>query len=342
MLVHDRRLAASAIGFAAALLVSGPLAAADYFAGRTLTVQVPSGSGGTYHVYCQIVQRNIARHIPGNPQTLIQNKPGGGGATSAAYMMNAAPKDGSYIAMIAPGAITVPLVRKVKYDATKFNWLGAVAARSSAVWIWHTHGIKTLDDLRKKEVTIATTGFASGGSVVPRLINQLLGTKMKLIYGYKGGGALNVAVERGETMGRWNFRSGFTGVRPTWLPEKKIVPIIATGPRDPELKGVPYMRDLLADGSTDQKLYDLVNMNFEVGQAFYAPPGTPKNVVDILRTAFKAMIKDPKTIAEIKQRRIEYSPVSAEDIVKKISTAFDGATPEVIGELKRVFTKQKS
>ncbi len=333
---------ALATAVAALATVGQPVAAADYFNGRTITVQVPSGSGGTYHVYCQIVQRNIARHIPGNPTTVIQNRPGGGGAKSASYMAKVAPKNGTVIAMIAPGAITTPLVRNVKFNAREFNWLGAVAARSSAIWIWHTHGINTLDQIKQKEVTIAATGFSGGGSVIPRMINHLLGTKMKLIYGYKGGGALNLAVERLETQGRWNFRSGFTGVRPTWLPEKKVVPIIATGPRDPMMKGTPHLRDLLKDGSVEQKMYDVIGMNFEVGQAFYAPPGTPKNVVAILKKAFADMIADPRTKADIVERQIEFSPKSAKEVEDEIEKGFQAVTPEVLKGLKRIYQKAKT
>ena len=331
---------ASALGAVAAF--AAPLSSAPYFAGRTITVQVPSGSGGTYHVYCQIVERNIGRHIPGNPTTVIQNRPGGGGAKSAAYMSKVAPKNGTVIAMIAPGAITTPLVRKVKFNAREFNWLGSVAARSSAIWMWHTTGITTLQQIRDKQVTIATTGFSSGGSVIPRMINELLGTKMKLIYGYKGGGALNLAVERKETQGRWNFRSGFTGVRPSWLPKKKVIPIIATGPRDPLMKGVPHLRDLLKPGSIEQKMYDVIGMNFEVGQAFYVPPGTPKNVVGILRKAFADMIADPRTKADIEARRIEFSPKSATEVVDEINKGFDAITPAVLEGLKQIYTKKRS
>jgi len=322
-------------------IMAGPVAADDYFAGKSVTVQVPSGSGGTYHVYCQIVQRNLGRFIPGKPEMLIQNQPGSGGAKSASYMANAAPKNGTYIAMIAPGTLTVPLWRKVKYDGRKFAWLGAPAARSGALWVWHTHGIKTLDDLRKREVTIASTGFAAASSVWPRMMNRFLGTKMKIIYGYKGGGALNLAVERGETMGRWNYYSGFTGVRPTWLPEKKVIPILAMGPRGAELANVPYFRDGLKNGSVQQRVYDVINMNFEVGQAFYAPPGVPQHVHAILKTAFDAMLADPKTKENIEKRRIEFSPKTAEEIEKLIADGFAAATPDVVKEIRAIYKKKK-
>ncbi|MCC2095684.1 MAG: hypothetical protein KDJ29_02260 [Hyphomicrobiales bacterium] len=329
---------------AAALLAlpwSGAAVAADYFAGKTITVEVPSGSGGTYHVYCQIVQNNLGRHIPGNPTMIIKNRPGAGGALSASYMGNVAPKDGTHIAMISPGTITLPLMRKVDFDARKFNFLGSVAARSSAVWIWHTKGIKNLKDLQTRPVKLASSGYAAAGSVFPRLINKVLHTKIQLIYGYKGGGAMNVSIERGETEGRWNYRSGFTGVRPGWIKDRKIVPVLATGPRDDALKGVPHMRDMLKDGSLEANMYDVIGMNFEIGQAFYAPPGVKPEVVAILRTAFDKMIADPKTKEMIEKRRIELSPKTATQIAAELKKGFAAATPDVIAGLRGIYLKKK-
>ena len=329
---------------AALTVMSAPSMAADYFAGKQITVQVPSGSGGTYHVYCQLVQRNIARFIPGNPKTVIQNMPGGGGAKSAAFMSHVAPKDGSIIAMVAPGVITTPMVRKVRYDARTFNWLGAPAARAAGVFFWHTHNVKDWKELRTRPTTIATSGFASSGSIFPRLVNATLGTKMQLIYGYKGGGRMNVSVEKGETMGRNNFLSGFTGVRPTWLPKGLVKPVIMYGPKSPSkfAKGVPRLDDLLKPGTMESKMYEVLGMNLKVGQAFYAPPGAPSNVVSILRKSFTEMMFHKSFIEEIKKRRVEHSPVTAKQINALIKAGFDAATPDVIKAIKkRVYTKKK-
>lgn len=344
MIIRTLKLAAPVIAAGSLMALGGPVAAAEYFAGKTITVQVPSGSGGTYHAYCQMVQRNFGNYIPGNPRTVIQNLPGAGGAKSAAFMYNVASKDGTKMAMIAPGTITTPLVRKVKFDARNFEWLGAPAARSSGVWLWHTSGVKSLDDLKKKEIALGTSGFASAGSVFPRLMNATLGTKIKLIYGYKGGGAINVSVERGETLGRWNFRSGFTGVRPTWIPQKKVAPVIKMGPHDPDpvYAGVPHFRDLLKPGSIGRKMYDVLGMNLDVGQAFYVPQGTPKHVVAILEKSFDKMLADPAFKDKIIKRRIEYSPVSAAQIRQKIKSGFEAATPDVIKALRKIYTKKKS
>ena len=331
--------------FAGALSVFvAPAFADDYFADKTITVQVPSGSGGSYHAYCQAVQRNISRFIAGDPQTVIQNLPGGGGAKSASYMYNVAPKNGTIIGMVAPGIITTPLVRKVKFDARKFEWLGSPAARSNAVWFWHTSGVNSLDDLRKREVPIATSGFASTSSVLPRLINKTLGTKMNIIYGYRGGGLMNLAIEKGEVMGRATFHSAFSTARPTWLPEKKVHAVIVMGPRDPHpsLKGVPHLQDLLKEGSIERKMYEVIAINLEVGQAFYFAPGTPKAIVDEMEQGFAKMLADPTFKEQVLKRGLEYSPVSAAGIRKKIDAGFKEATPEVLTELKKIFTKDKS
>lgn len=337
----DRIISVFAAG--ALLAVAAPASAADYFADKTITVQVPSGSGGSYHAYCQAVQRNISRFLAGNPSTVIQNLPGGGGAKSASYMYNVAPKNGLVFGMVAPGIITTPLVRKVKFDARKFEWLGSPAARSNALWFWHTSGINTLDDLKKKEVPIATSGFASTSSVLPRLVNKTLGTKMNIIYGYRGGGLMNLAIEKGEVVGRATFYSAFTTARPTWLPQKKIHAVLLMGPRDPHpaYKGVPHIADLLKKDSVERKMYDVIAINLEVGQAFYVAPGTPKKIVEELGTAFAKMLVDPTFKKQVLDRGLEYSPVSAADIRKMIDTGFKAAEPEVLVELKKIFQKKK-
>ena len=337
VLIHPRQLAA----LSAFCVLAGPAIAADYFAGKTITVEVPVGSGGSYHVYCQMVQYNLARHIPGNPTMVIRNRPGAGGVVSASYMYNVAKKDGTEIAMIAPGTLTVPLIRKAKFDGRKFNFLGSAAARSAAVWVWHTKGVKTLDDLKKTSVKLASSSYTSAASVFPRMINKALGTKMEVIYGYKGGGAMNLAIERAEVEGRWNYRSGFITAKPGWLKNNMLFPIVATGPRDPELKGVPHLRDFYKEGSIEQKLYDVYEMNFLIGQAFYTPPGVDPQALKILRAAFAKMVADPKTLEMVKQRRLEWAPQSAEVVHAELKKGFGAATPDVAAAFKRVFEKAK-
>jgi len=332
---------AAAITVAIASLTAGgafTASADDYYKDKTVTVQVPSGSGGTYHVYCQLVSSHIGRHIPGKPKVVIQNLSGAGGAKSASYMMNVAPKDGSYIAMIAPGVITDPLIRKHKFDARKFQWLGSVAARPFSIAVWHTMPIKTIEDMKKIPVIIGTNGKASAGYVVPAFVNAVLGTKMKIITGYKSGGATNLAMERGEVQGRGNYYSGFTGVRPEWITEKKITFVLGIGPRHPKLKDVPHLRDLIKPGSMEAKMYDLIELNFNVGQAFYTAPGVPAGPVAILRKAFSDMLADPELQKDIVKRRVEYQPQSAAEVEREIENGFKSAEPAVVKRLREILT----
>ncbi len=257
---------------------------------------------------------------------------------ASSYMAAKAKKDGTDIAMMAPGSITAPLAHKLPYEAGKFRWIGSAAARSSAIWVWHTTGVKTFEDLKTREVTMGSTGFGAGGSVIPRLINQAFGTKLKLVYGYKSGGAINIAIERGEVDGRWNYPNGFEGVRPTWIPEKKIIPLIAMGPRDEKrLPGVRHLDDMLKKGTTQRRLSDLIDLDYQVGQAFYAPPGTPDNVMSILRTAFEKMVKDPTTVADFEKRRIELTPASWQKIEQQIKDTMGTVTEADIKAFKDIY-----
>ena len=330
-------LAASA---AAAFGLAGPaMADGHFFKNKVITIVVPSGSGGTYHAYCQIVQRNIGRHIPGSPTTTIQNRPGAGGVRAANYMYNVAPKDGTVIAMINPGSVMIPLLRKgqkaIKFDTRKMNWLGAASVRTYTIAFWHESGITSLEQLRnrKKPAIMVTTGKAATSYLIPSFMNQTMGTNMKIITGYKGGGSLNLALERGEGEGRGNYYSGFTGVRPGWIRDGKIKLVAWMGPPRPEVKNIPYIRDFMKT-DLQREMYDLLDVSFQVGQAFYVPPGVSKARVDVLRKAFAAMVSDPVTRASAKKRRIPMNTRTAAQIEAAIKKGFSASPAAVQGLAK--------
>lgn len=326
-----RAIASSLVAIAAAFSLGATAqAAGPDFAGKTITVVNPSGPGGSYHLYAQIVAHHLGQYLPGNPSVIVQDRPGAGGALAAAYMMNAAPKDGTYLAEIAPGTITQPLIRNLKYDAAKFNWLGSVAARSQVVVVWHTVPVNSVDDLKKTEVTMAASGPGSAAYVVPSFINAVLGTKMKIITGYKGGGAMNLAMERGEVQGRSNYYSGFTSVHPEWIKDHKLKFLITMGNAIPQLPNVPSVHKFLKPGSVDAKVDKLMEMNFVVGQAFYLPPGVPAATVVAIRKSFAAMLADPATKKDCESRRLDYEAQSGEKVHAEIVDAFKEATPAVI------------
>jgi tripartite-type tricarboxylate transporter receptor subunit TctC len=301
-----------------------------FFKDKTIRVIVPSGSGGTFHIYCQIVQESLGRHIPGNPTMIVQNRPGAGGVKSLRWMVTAAPKDGTVIAMINPGTTMTPLLRpKMGYDATKLRWLGAPSVRTYTLGVWHTTPANTIQDAMKTEITLASTGRAATSTLWPDLLNKLIGTKFKVIHGYKGGGAMNLAVERGEVQGRTNYFSGYLGVRPHWIKEGKIKFLATIGPSRPEVKNVARTRDLVKPGM-ERAMIDLLESNFNVGQAFYVPPGTPEARVNVLRKAFTAMLKDPAFHALGKKRRVPTITRTWQQVEEAVKVGY--ASPKDVAE----------
>lgn len=306
-----------------AVVVGAPALAEDVFKDKTLTVVVPSGSGGTFHIYCQIVVRHLGRHIPGQPKLIIQNRPGAGGVGSLRYMTSAAPRDGSMIAMINPGTTMTPVLRPdIGYDTSKLQWLGAVSVRTYTLGVWHTVPVKTMADATKMEITLASTSRSATSTTLPIFFNKLLGTKFKVIHGYKGGGAMNLAVERGEVMGRTNYYSGYIGVRPHWLKEKKIRFLATIGPPRAEVADIPRMRDLVPPG-INREMLDLLEQNFNVGQAFYVPPGVPNDRVAILRKAFTAMLNDEEMKADAAKRGVPTFTRTWQEVEKAVQVGFN-------------------
>jgi tripartite-type tricarboxylate transporter receptor subunit TctC len=318
-------IAAAGLGIAAS--PAGADDIADFYGGRTLTVVVPVTPGGTFHLYGQLVQSHIGRFIPGNPTVILQNRPGAGGVTSNAFMANAAPRDGTVFAEINPGTMTYPLVRPSHYDPRTFEWIGSVAVRGYVGAVWHTVETDTIDKMKKTQVILGATGTGSQNYQIPMLMNHLIGTKFKLVTGYKGGGEVNLAIERGEVQGRANFYEGFVGATPQWIQGHKLKFFFVVGPPVPELPNVPRLKDVITSKEGRQML-NLIDSTLQIGQAFFLPPGTPKARVDAMTAAFARMVKDKDFLVDAEKRRLMIAPKAPPDIRKEIAEAY--ATPPAI------------
>ncbi len=331
----------TAIAAAVSAILAGGIAApafadaiADFYKGKTVTVIVPSGSGGTYHLYGQLVQRHIGKHIPGNPTVVVQNRPGAGGVKAASYMANAAPKNGTVIAEISPGSVIIPLLRKVRYDPRKFNWIGTLSVRTYTLGVWHDVATDTIEKQRKTQVIMGASGVGSANFQLPTFLNTVVGTKYKIIKGYKGGGAINLAMERGEVQGRGNFYSGYLGAKPYWIRDKKVKIFATIGPVRDEVKNVPRLRDIVK-GDMNRKMLTMLEVGFNIGQAFYLPPGTPKARVNAIRTAFTKTINDPALLAEAAKRKVPVNSRPWQDNVKVVEHAFN-VDPAVSKSLSKI------
>lgn len=337
------RLPILALSAAAVAAFAVPASAADFFKDRTVRIIVPSGSGGTYHLYCQILSRHLGRFLGGGTANVItQNMPGAGGVKAARYMLNAAPKDGSYIAMINPGSIALPGLRKdVGFETLKMDWLGSMSGRAYTVGVYHESGINTVEDAKKREVIMGTTGKAATSYLIPTFMNKTIGTKFKVITGYKGGGAINLAMQKKEIEGRGNFYTGYLGVWPEAVTKKQVVFLARLGPERPDIQDIPKLRDMLKT-QQHRDMLDILEVSFNVGQAFYAPNNLPAGRLEALRTAFLATVKDPKTRAEAAKRHLPMNYQTHQEVLKAIEDVFK-RPPEAFQELAKMlgFNKKK-
>lgn len=314
----------------AAILIALPAQAAD-----TITVVTSTGVGGSLDIVARLVSRHIGKYIPGTSRVIVQNMPGAGDVLATNYMFNLAPKDGSYIAVVNN---TVPMHqmmdgRGVRYDMRKFNWLGSTGAMNSGIIVWHTAGIKSVDDLKKKEVALGGTGVGSGTIIYPTVMNNVLGTKFKIVSGYKTSEDVNIAMVRGEVQARSFALRGIYGQHPDWVKESKIVFVAQVGAkRDKTIPDVPLLSEL-AKSDEDQELLSLISSPEALGTIWLTPPGMNAETLFTLQKGFQAVLRDKDLLAEAMKLRINIAPMSPEEIGQLIDDAFK-VSPKVKARAK--------
>jgi tripartite-type tricarboxylate transporter receptor subunit TctC len=286
-------------------------AIADFYRGKTVNVLIGVGAGGEYDIQARLVARHIGKHIPGNPNVVAQNMTGAGGLRMINYLYNVAPKDGTNIGMIANAFPAMQAVGAagVQFDAGKMRWLGTMAPVNETLAVWHTTGVKSIEDARKREIVAGASARGAITFIYPQMMNEFLGTKFKIVTGYPGGNAINLAMERGEVEARNNTWSSWKATRPAWLKEKKIVVIAQAGPRAPDLDA-PSIEDA-ARNPQERQIIELVVSGTQLGRPLATNEAPPERVA-ALRTAFAATMKDPDFLAEAKKLNFEVKPVLGE------------------------------
>lgn len=297
---------------------------AEFYRGKTVTVVNGGGVGGGSSVYSQVIAPIMQKYMPGNPTFVFQHMPGAGGARAANFMYSAAAQDGT--ALLRP-LQEMPLwallgAPGLKYDAVRFQYLGgAYIARSTISVLKSKTKVRTIEDARHTEVVVAAGGKASQPYMYPTLANALAGTKFKLVTGYPGTGAMNIAMERGEVHGRAGSWNSFKGAMPHWVEKDLLSNLAVIGPdREPDLPDVPLLAEFIAD-PTDRNIIEIVASTALFGHAWVAPPGVPAERVAALRKAFAETLMDPELITQFQKRHAELSIVSwqqQQDAVEKL------------------------
>lgn len=305
--------------FAIGLILEPAIAIAkdQFYKGKELTIYVAFSAGGGYDTYARLLSRHIASHLVGNPTTVVQNMPGAGGLKLTNYLYNIAPKDGSAIGIIEPGSSFEPLYGNAdaKFDATKFTWIGGINSEISTCQAWHTSPVKSFDDALKSEMIVGGTGSNDGNVIYPRVLNNVFGTKFKLIAGYTGTNDIMMAMERGEVHGICGlFWSSILARNAKWLNEGKIIPLVQLGlEKHPKFPNVPLALDM-AKTEEERQILEFTFASTKMGRPFVGPPGLPDERASTLRSAFASTMKDEKFLAEAKKLKIEVSPTAGEQL----------------------------
>ncbi|MDB5649676.1 MAG: hypothetical protein JWL62_1196, partial [Hyphomicrobiales bacterium] len=288
-------------------------------------------AGGGIDLFARLLGRHIGRHIAGEPNVIVQVMPGAGGIRAATYLVQSAPRDGTAMAIFAGGPILEPLIgdRNPGYDMSQFTWIGAISKDVSLCIVRNESPVKTIDDAKKRDVVVAGTGAGSETDTLPIVLNELLGTKFKIVTGYLGSQQTILAIESGEVDGRcgWSL-SSLKSTQPDWLTKKRVNVLVQLGlQKSAELPDVPLIMDL-AKTDADRQLLTLLIGTTAISRAFVAPPGVPEAKARNLRRAFDATMKDPAFLAEAAIMRADVDPTTGEDVQKIVGAMY--ATPQPI------------
>src|SRR5580698_965204 len=316
------------MAFGAALLLHAPVRAdpiADFYHGRTISLILSAGAGGGYASYALAFAPYFSAHIPGHPQIIIQNMPGGGGIRAMLYLDAVAPKDGTTLGLVHSSVPFAPIygIKAANYDPRAMNWIGSIDASTGICVAWHESGIATWQDLLTKPFVVGGSGAGSQMETMPVMLDKLFGTRIKVISGYKGGNDIYLAMERGEIQGRCGgLISSINSTRPDWFPQKLVtVPIQIAGTRNPFFPQTPAIAEFVKDDRT-RKILQLILAPLEMDRPILAPPGVPADRVAALREAFHAAMNDPAFIAQAEKDHLEIREVSGSRVAEILENAF--------------------
>lgn len=323
-----------------ALIIGAPVVAwasppSDFFKGKTIKIITSTGPGGTYDLIARLLARRMPRYIPGRPDMVVENMPGAGNVLATNYMYNIAPKDGTVIATVHDAMPLYQVLngRGVRFNANRFNWLGSTGPQNEAIIVWHTAGVKTIEQARKKPVILGATGAGSGIAIIPAAMNHVLGTKFKIVLGYKSSEDVNLAMERGEVEARAFSMGGILAKHADWMKKKKIYVIAQAGAeRERDMPNAPLLTEL-AKTAEQRKIMRLISSPSAFGYPFLAPPGVPPNRLAILRKAFKAALADPVFLAEAAKAHIALKPTSGGELAA-FARETVGASPAIIAKAR--------
>ena len=311
---------------------------ADFYKGKTVGIYVGFPPGGGYDIYSRIVAPHLSRHIPGNPTVVVRNMDGGVGVRAAAYISSATAQDGTSLGMFLDGlTLSKVLGGPGNFDPAKFSWIGRIVSTATFAMVWHTAPAQTIAEAKDREITMGATSISSSSSYVPLALNDLAGTKIKIIRGYAGAPPIALAMERGEVNAHGGIAlEAILAGKEEWLKEKKASFLYYLGgTRFASRPEVPGLLDFATD-ERSRSIFGLLGGAVDIGRSFAAEPGAPPERVAALRKAFMAMTVDPVFIADMTKRNLSIEPMEGAELQKMIAAL--AATPaQQVEQTKKYF-----
>jgi tripartite-type tricarboxylate transporter receptor subunit TctC len=315
--------------------LSGPAMAQDFYRGKTISLIVASGPSGGYDTYARVLSPHLRRHIPGEPTIVVQNMPAAGGNAGAGHVFNVAPKDGTVLLAGQREVVFGPLLgnKQALFEPAKFQWIGSLNTEIGICGAWHTAPVKTFQDLMTRQLIVAGNG-PNFSEYMPAFMNNLYGTKFKLVTGYPDGTNSDLAVERGEVEGRcgWSY-SSLRQQHPDWLRDGRLNVLVQTSlVHDKNLSSdIPLISDLAPDADVKRMLEVLLLAQI-TGRPYAAPPGIPADRLAILRKAFDEVLTDPDFVTAMRERNLELTPVGGVEIQARVENAM-ATSPTIIARM---------
>ena len=310
----------------------------SFYRGKTVTMVIGYPPAGANDVYARMVARHIGKHIPGNPSVVPRNMPGAGSLIAANHVFNVAPRDGTVLSLLVP---TLPLeealgAAAVKFKSAGFHWIGRMAGAPNITFINASSAVKSIADAFDKTAILGATGRSATNAIYPTVLNNVLGTKFKVVTGYQGSAAAMLAMERGEVEGHSATYDSLKTVHADWLTQKRVNVVVQYSlRRHPELPNVPTTVEL-ARNPEQAQILRAVSSASEIGKFVLTTPETPADRVQALRRAFDAMVKDPEFIADAAKLRVELGPLPGTEL-QQIVADVANMPADIVAKVKAIY-----
>ena len=308
----------------------------EFYKGKQIRIVVGSTAGGDYDVWARLLARHWPRHIPGNPNIIVENMPGAGTLVSTNHVYNVAPRDGTVIGMPSRSmpAAAVMKVANVRFDPVRFNWIGSPEVNHLVIFINNASKVKKPADLFHHELVVGATGLAQGITVGPYLLKNLLGMKLKIVTGYRSPGDMALAASRNEIEAFANTIGGAAGARRPWVESGQMRVLFNFEPEPVPGLGVPTVFEFV---KTDEqrKILTFFASNVLLGRPIMAPPEVPADRVRLLRRSFDAAMKDPALLKEADSMSFEIALQSGERLAELVA-GVAATSPDIVSRTERL------